>query len=73
MIIFVRVKPSAREERVEKVGEKEYNIAVKAPARDGKANISVMKLLAKEFGVPVKNIRIKTHTGRKKIVEIAVT
>jgi|TARA_Y100000310_G_scaffold165667_1_gene165409 uncharacterized protein YggU (UPF0235/DUF167 family) len=45
-------------------------VSVKVSARDGKANSNLVKLLAKEFGVPLGTIKIKSPSSQKKIVEI---
>ncbi len=44
MIVRAIVKPSSKEDKVEKLGEGEYKVSVKAPAVRGRANISVKKL-----------------------------
>lgn len=69
MIIKVNVKPNSRENKIEKIGE-EYKVFLKAPARDGKANVALIKLLAKEFEVGWKYIKIKNPTSKRKIVEV---
>ncbi len=70
MKIFVNVKPGAREEKIEKIKDNEYKILLKERAEDGKANIKLSKLIAKEFGVLSKNILIKNPRSREKIIEI---
>ena len=61
MRIFVRVKPGAKVDKVEKVDETHYNVWVKSPAKEGKANESVIELLA-DFFQPSK-IKDKNHLG----------
>ena len=70
MIIQVKVKPNAGEEKIVKISEKEYEIHVKEPAEDNKANIRVINLLSKERGVHYSKIKIKNPSSRKKIIEI---
>lgn len=70
MIIHVNVKPGAKEERVEKVSEGEFEISVKERAEDNEANKRVVNILSKKFGVDFRKIRIKNPKSRKKIVEI---
>jgi len=71
MRIFVTVKPRAREESVERVGEHEYVVKVSAPPKDGKANRAVEKLLAEYFGVPTSRVTIVSgHASRRKVVAI---
>ena len=70
MIINARVKPNSKEEKIEKISEKEYLIHVKEPAEDNRANIRLINLLSKELNVSYKNIKIKNPTSRGKIIEI---
>ena len=72
MVVYVRVKPNSKEESIEKISDKEYKVSLKEKAIDGKANIALIKLLAKEFNVNYKLIKIKTPSSRKKIVEIVM-
>jgi uncharacterized protein (TIGR00251 family) len=47
-------------------------IKVTAPPAEGKANEALVKLLAKELGIPVSNIQIlKGHHSREKTLKIA--
>lgn len=71
MIIMVKVKPNSKEDKIEKIAEREYVIYVKEPAEDNKANIRLVNMLAKEFDVSFNKIKIKNPTSRKKIVEIS--
>jgi hypothetical protein len=70
MIIYVKVKPNSSEDKVEKVSNNEYNISVKEKAEQGKANNRIINLLAKEFNVSYRKIKIKNPMSRKKIIEI---
>lgn len=71
-IIYLHVRPSSKEEKIEKISIDEYIICVKEQAVKGKANKAVIKLLSKEFGISYKNIRIKNPLSKKKIVEITL-
>lgn len=70
MIIKVRVRPGSKEEGVEKIFPREYNVRLKEKAEDGKANKRLINLLAKEFNVSYKAIKIKNLKSKNKIVEI---
>ena len=71
LTISVSVKPQAKKESVIQVSATEYQVAVKAPPHDGKANLAVIKLLADYFSVPKSQIKIvRGHTARKKILAI---
>lgn len=70
--ISVTVKPGARREEVRKLGEGEFQVSVKAPAREGKANLALIALLAEYFSVSKSRIRILSGAGgRKKLLEIS--
>lgn len=69
--IAISVKPQAKSESVEPIGANEYRVAVKAPPRDGKANLAIIKLLADYFSVPKSRIKIiRGHTAKRKILTI---
>ena len=70
MIIYVNVKPGAREEKIERISENEFNIWVEERAEDNKANVRVMNILAKVLVVNAKSITIKTPKSRRKIIEV---
>lgn len=69
MRIKVLVKPRAKEDRLEKVGEDEYVAFVRAPAERGKANRALLKLLAKHFSGQARIVR--GWTERDKLVDIS--
>ena len=67
----MKVKTQAREESVEKITDYEYVISVKASPIEGKANIAVIKALAKHFKVSASQVRINAgHASKSKIIEI---
>jgi len=83
MKILVKVKSSAKREMVERVGEPAlntrgtkvlmdfYNVWVKEPAVDGKANEAVVRALSKHLKVPTSTIKIKSgRESRQKVLEI---
>ena len=72
MIIQVKAKPNSKEEKIEKISEKEYNISIKEPAKDNKANIRLIKIFAKKFNVNAKNVIIKNPNSMKKFIEIKI-
>ena len=70
MKISVKVKPRARAEKVE---EKDGGLVVlvKAEAKEGKANIAVIKALAAHFGVAPSRVRLVSGARSKtKLFEI---
>ena len=71
MRIFVKSKPRAREEKVEKVDEQNYMVAVKEPPEKGKANIAIAKALAKYFKVAfVDIILVSGGTASQKVFDV---
>jgi hypothetical protein len=71
MKISIRVKPNAKENKVEKTGRNQFSVWVKAAAKEGKANKEVIEVLAEHFKVPKSCISIITGlTSKRKIVEI---
>lgn len=71
MRIFVKGKPGAKEERVERISENNFVVAVKEPAKEGRANWAIERALAKHFKVPVSQVRIISgQASRQKVFEI---
>jgi len=70
MLITVRVKTNAREEKVEKNGDS-FLVWVNAPPSEGKANKRLIEILSEYFKVPKSYIFIKKGIRSKnKIVEV---
>ena len=71
MKIFVKVKPNARKNEVKKIDENHYEITTTATPENGKANASVVELLADFFRIGKTKIHIvKGLTTKEKIIEI---
>ena len=71
MKIFVRVKPAAKEEKVEKIDDANFKVQVKEPPVEGRANAAVIKALTEYFGVAQSDVRIVSgFTSRIKTIEI---
>ncbi|MBI4395433.1 MAG: DUF167 domain-containing protein [Candidatus Omnitrophica bacterium] len=69
MKIFVKVKPNAKENRVEKLDENHFKIAVKAPPKNGKANQAVIEVLSEYFQLPQSRLSIaRGQTSKSKVV-----
>lgn len=70
MKITVMVKAGAKVEEIS-AGFDELKIKVKAPAREGKANRAVIKLLAAYYKIPQSSIRIIVGvSSSRKIIEL---
>jgi uncharacterized protein (TIGR00251 family) len=71
MKISIRVKPSAKEKKVEEIGRNQFLVKVKAPAKEGKANKELIEVLAEHFKVPKSCVIIITGLkSNRKIVSI---
>ena len=79
MKITVRARPGAKSTYIKKMespllGERdgpEFVVAVKEPAKEGRANRAIEKMIAEFFGVPQSRVRIVAgHASRTKVVEI---
>ena len=71
MKIFVKAKPAAREEKVEKVDENNFIVSVKEPPVQGRANFAISQALANYFKIP--NYQVKLLSGfssKQKVFEI---
>jgi uncharacterized protein YggU (UPF0235/DUF167 family) len=79
MKILVRAKPGAKGELVkEEAGKlfeennlRHFTVAVKEPAREGRANRAIERALAEYFGIAPSRVHIVAgHTSRSKVAEI---
>lgn len=71
MKVFVRAKPNANEQRVEKISETHFEVAVKEPPVKGMANEAIAKALAEYFGIARSRVRlISGFSSKQKAFEI---
>jgi uncharacterized protein (TIGR00251 family) len=69
MLIKIHVKTEEKNESVHKVGNELYEISIKEPALDGRANQRILEILRKEF--PKMRIHIISgHHAPHKIVSV---
>lgn len=74
MKISVKVKPNAKQEKIEKIGERDFLVWVKEKPQKGKANQAVIRVLAEYFNVPKSEvILLKGQTSKEKVFEIKKT
>ena len=67
----LHVQPKASADRLAGEHDGRLKVSVTAAPEDGKANESVVRLLARKLGVPRNTIRILSgHASRRKIVHI---
>ena len=70
MELYVKVKPNQRFDRIEKTGDT-FQIRLKAPAVDGKANENLIAFLSEVLDLSKSKIVLKKgHTSRIKCLEI---
>ena len=73
MKIFVKAKPLSKEEKIEKIDEINFIIAVKEPPKDGKANRAIVRALALYFNVAPSRINlISGFSSKQKVFEVLV-
>lgn len=69
--IFVQAKPNAREERIEKIDETHFTVAVREPPVNGLANAAIRKALAGHFKVaPSCAQLVSGFSSRNKVFEM---
>jgi uncharacterized protein (TIGR00251 family) len=72
MLLYVKIKPGQRFDRVEKVADG-WQIRLKAPPIEGKANEHLVEFLSEILNISrSKIVLIKGHTARFKTLEIAM-
>lgn len=71
MIIKVRVKPNSCKEEIKETGKDNFEVSLKERAEKGKANLALIKSLAKHFSISSSKVKIKAGiTSHNKIIEI---
>ena len=71
MRLTILIRPGSKMDKVEKVSHQEYRVWVKAPAREGKANEALIRVLSDYFDRPKRAITLlQGASSRKKVVEI---
>lgn len=71
MKIFIKAKPRARKNKVERIDDFHFIVSVTEIPKKGKANQAIIKILADYFKVPFQSVKIISgHTSRQKIIEI---
>lgn len=71
MKIFVKAKPNAKEEKVEKIDDSHFMVSIKEPPVEGRANKAIIRVLAEYFSILQSDIQIISgHTSKNKMIEI---
>ncbi len=72
MRIFVKARPGAGGDKVEKIDEAHYVVWVKEPPQKGQANKGLIRVLAEYFNKPKTFLTIKSgHTSSAKVIDIS--
>ena len=67
----VKVKPNARESRLEPLGDGTWLARLKSPPVDGKANAELIALVASHFGLRKASVSLKSGaSGRMKLIQV---
>lgn len=73
MRITVHVKANSRRESVGGTAAGSLAVRVNAPAVDGKANAAVLQVVAKAFGLRVRQVRLLLgRTSPRKVLELDI-
>ena len=71
MKIFVKARAGVKTEKVSRNDANHFSVWVKVPAREGRANEAVLRLLAEYLQLPCSALQIKSgFSSRDKIIEI---
>ena len=72
MKILIEAHPNSSQSKVEKMTDQVYGVWLKSPAREGKANEELVRVLAGYFKVSKSQVEIKAGKGAKtKLVTIS--
>ena len=70
MRLFITVKTNAREERVEQEDETHFSVSVKAAPLQGKANVAVIRAVARHLGLAPSRLTLRSGaTNKHKVLE----
>ena len=73
MYIKVKVTPSSKKEKIEKINDNTFSISVKEPAERNLANNRVIDLIARHFNINPKKVRmISGHHNRNKMLSVDI-
>ena len=71
--LLVKVKPNARENSLRQFQDGTWIAEVKAPPKDGKANRTLIKVIAKQFNVTKSQVSIRRgKSGRTKLIQLNI-
>ena len=65
VVLQVKVRPQARESRLDDAGDGTWRAQLKAPPVDGKANEELIALVARHFGVRRSDVSIQSGAAAR--------
>lgn len=72
MKIFIKAKPNAKEDRIKKIDDTHFEVFVKEPPVQGRANGAIIKALADFLNIaPSRLSIISGHTSRRKVINVS--
>ena len=72
MKINIKAKTNSKQEKIEKIDDKNFLVAVKESPVEGKANKAIIKAFAKYLNLPSAKVQINSgQTSRQKILQIS--
>lgn len=71
MKITVEARPGQKVALVEEIGERRYRVKIDAPAKENKANLRLLEIVAEHFQVPMRCVRFVAGVKSKnKVLEV---
>ena len=71
MKLFIKTKPHAKRPRIQRIDDAHFEIAVREPPAEGKANQAVIQALSDYFDCPRSCFTlVRGQTSKNKIVEM---
>lgn len=72
MKIFIQAKLNSKKQRIEKIDDSHFIVAVKEPPIKGRANEAIIKVLADYFNLSPSQVKIISgYASRRKIILIS--
>lgn len=72
MLVSVKVSTEAKKDEIVRIGEDRFEVKTKAKAKNNKANLAVIRILAKYFVIDISSIKIvKGFKQKSKVFKIS--
>lgn len=71
MEFFIKTRSNSKEEKIEKADNSHFVVYVKEPAREGRANAAVLRVIADYFEIPQSQVSfVSGRKSKNKIVKV---